>query len=867
VRAPVVAGVLLLVLPLLAHSQAVLEDRLLGPGDGAVLHYPLRAAVWEAYRGGELPSWNPALFSGTPLLASYRPGALYPPMVALSWLPPFLAFQILVLASLAAAGVLVQVLLRRLGANTVGAYAGGLFFALGPYLVGHLDDTATVVAAPLLPLALVAAESHFARRDRRGFLGLAFAVALLLVAGSPEAARAGLALVAGRLLVGHLFTPKSLAPHPRGSLLAGGAALLLAAPQLLPTLLAAREAGGGTSGVAPTGMPALPGLTGLVLRYVSHTPAPALALSALPLLLTQTPVRVLGTALLLCLGLQWGRGPLAAPGALALVFDLTLSVLAGLSLSAQWAQRRRPEGRRLRAYLLVAALASVAALSVSATMLGPLPETLAGAVGVLALAYILFFALVSSVDTLIAGVFLLPLTASFLLQPHGRGLFATAPHRSELARGTATSAIVDRSVAGRRERLLTLVRSWPRAEGADLAFPNEGALRGRWTANGYDPMSPRRAREVYDRMSAWGALRGAFLRSDPARLEAAGVRWVQVPSASLVGRPGPDGLGEALDLRVDAGVPRFLPTAVVAASELRLSSSLSDAVGVAQGMPVARIVVRLAVGRDVELTLRAGIDTAEWAYDRPDVRPLVAHERPRIIETFPGPGGGFEGHRYLGILPLPGRYYVDGIRIERLPGPGILTVFRAALADATSGRAASIALAAAFVSDASRFREAASTPTVRLFDLPQGPGIARVVERLRVVDDDASVVDALRHPTALGIDLRSEALVARPDVPRGFSLPESSHASRGSIVAASTARLDVRAEGPGLLVVAETWDRGWSALVDDIRAPVLRVEHARIGVRLPGGFHRVELRHRPPGLVAGLVLAAAGALLLAFFRI
>src|SRR5262245_40464796 len=138
------AAVLLLlaVLPAIAYAPAWSAGRLLGPGDGAALHFPLRALVWESYRRGDLPGWNPTVFLGTPLLAAYRPGALYPPMAALAVASPFTAFQILVLSSLAASGVLVFLYLRRLGAERVGAFVGGLSFALGPYLVAHLSDTA-----------------------------------------------------------------------------------------------------------------------------------------------------------------------------------------------------------------------------------------------------------------------------------------------------------------------------------------------------------------------------------------------------------------------------------------------------------------------------------------------------------------------------------------------------------------------------------------------------------------------------------------------------------------------------------------------------------------------------------------------------
>ena len=58
-RQDVLAAALLLVLPLIAHAPAWWNDRLLGPGDGAAMHYPLRAAVWQSLRRGEIPAWNP----------------------------------------------------------------------------------------------------------------------------------------------------------------------------------------------------------------------------------------------------------------------------------------------------------------------------------------------------------------------------------------------------------------------------------------------------------------------------------------------------------------------------------------------------------------------------------------------------------------------------------------------------------------------------------------------------------------------------------------------------------------------------------------------------------------------------------------
>lgn len=847
---------LLALLPLVAYAPAWWTGRLLAPGDGVGLHLPLRLAVWEAWRAGELPSWNPEVFGGAPLLAAYRPGALYPPMVALSWLEPLLAFQTLVLGSLCLAALLTFLYARRLGANRLGAWVAGLGFSLGPYLVGHLGDTATVVAAPLLPLVLLAAEAHMRREGVGRAAGLAAALALLWLAGSPVAARAGAALLLGRLVIGHALAPARHGPGARLSLVAVASGTLLAAPQLLPSLLALPDAGRQVAGFATEGEP-LPGVTGLILRYVSHTPAPALALAALPLALTQLPVRVFGMALALCLALQWGRGPLAAPGALSLVFDLMLAILAGLSLSEQWRRRRTAEGRRLRAYFLVASLASAAALSVAAAALGPLSNDLAGAVGVLALALILYLTLAEHADPFVAGVFLLPLSVSFLLQPQGRGAWADAPMRVDLEEGPPTRRAVDRAIEVRRgEPLLSLVRGWPHAAVADLAFAGWGARSGRVQVTGYDPMAPLRTRQALGGVGAAGAFPGGFFRTDPRRLEMLGVRWVQAPDAALQAPPGEAGLGERLDLTLEPDRPRFFPIPIAPATEIRIGSWMSDAVALADGTPIAHITVRLASGRTLEpLTLRVGRDTGEWAWERPDVRGRIRHALPPILESWRE--GRFVAHRYLATLRLPGRYLVDGVRLERLPGGGILTLAGIAVYDAVAERPRPVSHVAAYLSDADVLREVAAPPGVRLFEVHRTLSPARVVAEIRLRRDDDDVLAALAAPAREGIDPRRTALAVQGEA---GALPPESRSGPANLARASRGSLEVRATGPGLLVLPTSWDPGWEATLDDGAAPVWRVQHSRVGVPLAEGPQRVLLRHRPRGFVAGLLLASLPAL-------
>ncbi len=869
VRRELALLLLLAAAPLVAYSPALREGRLLAPGDGAALHLPLRFEVWRAYAHGELPSWNPSSFSGTPLLASYRPGALHPLMLALALLPPPLAFQTLVLVSLALAGALCHLYARRLGAERPAALLAALGFALGPYLVLHLEDTATIVAAPALPLLLLAVEAQLARPRATTTLALAASVALLALAGSPPAAGAGALLLAARLALA-LLTPAAAAVAgaslPRrlaataAAVLAG---LLLAAPQLLPTLIAIREAGpaGETAGSLPGAT--LGGMAGVVVRSVSHTPTAVFVLAAVPLLPAAPGARrTAALAALALLAYLW-KGRFESAGAVPLALDFALSVIAGLSLSVQLRLRGEERGRRLRLLALFAALCAAAALSVATSVSGPLDGRLAAPVGLLALGLILYFTLAGSRSAVAAHVFLLPLVVSALMQPWGRQVWAGAPTAAQLDQPTPTREAIDKALGPRRtEGMLVLAESPPAPQAAaDLAWANLATFCGRRNVNGYDPLVPRSRRLALDGMRADGTLPRHLLETDPARLELLGVRWLQVPTASLVTTGDPEGLGDELDVVIDERRPHLFPLPFTPASEVRIVSYLAGATQAEQRRIVAECVVRLASGRELSLPIRAGVDTAEWAWERPDVRASVKHSLAEVYASFPT-RDGFTGHQYRGVLRLPGRFLVAALRFRGTPGAPSFWLLRAGLYDAGSGRSVGVGIASAHVSDELRLAQAAFTPLVSLFEVRRGIAPAWVVSSLRRLPDEPRLLDVLRAPTRLGVDPRREALVSEAEA-AGLELPPGSRSSAADLARSSRGRIVVRAAGPGLLVVAEGYDRGWRAWVDGREERPLRVNEDRIGVVLGEGNHRVLLRHRPRGLLAGAGLALAALLTLA----
>jgi hypothetical protein len=71
-------------------------------------------------------------------------------------------------------------------------------------------------------------------------------------------------------------------------------------------------------------------------------------------------------------------------------------------------------------------------------------------------------------------------------------------------------------------------------------------------------------------------------------------------------------------------------------------------------------------------------------------------------------------------------------------------------------------------------------------------------------------------------------------------------------------RIQVEAEGPGLLVLSEVYDTDWRVEIDGEAAEMMHVEGILRGVRLHEGVHRVTFAYRPKGLTAGLILTGAG---------
>ena len=264
----------------------------------------------------------------------------------------------------------------------------------------------------------------------------------------------------------------------------------------------------------------------------------------------------------------------------------------------------------------------------------------------------------------------------------------------------------------------------------------------------------------------------------------------------------------------------WLDVPVTPATRLVIESYLSHSVDLPDGTLAAEFLVRGANGHEWTLPLTVGEGTAEWAYDREDVRAQIAHSRPQVASTFTARSGfppeEHPGYTYRASYALPEGTRVAAVQLR-------------------------LHLPEAFVR----------------------------VERVRLVAPDGSEV-LLAHLLGRGdhqIVYRSEdVLIYRNEDawPRAYLAPRERGVLRAdglhldsALRAADLApvsieryepdRVVLRTEGApsGYLVLADLAYPGWRARMDGAPAPILTVDGVFRGVEVPAGEHVIEFRYLP----------------------
>lgn len=433
-----------------------------------------------------------------------------------------------------------------------------------------------------------------------------------------------------------------------------------------------------------------------------------------------------------------------------------------------------------------------------------------------------------------------------------------------------------------------------------LLKSDEGEFNPFWfafheMATGYDPLLNERYKTFTGVNEAGRSERLSMIEARDRTLDILNVRYLLVPSPLLEparasgGEIEYGGIGFAGDQSSSAelrsGQSAVFSIASGYADTLAIVSGLANAAETGDGEEVAEIIAGCDSGQQARLSLRAGQDTAEWAYDRADVLRAIKHRRAVIAESWPGDrGGGFRAHSYLARLALPNEVSQCGshrfVKITSSARDQVtLSIRKVALSDSTSGRSLHASRSVrADLSDRARWRETALSKPI-----PGYQGI-RVYENLRpmprvwlapriAIKTEEEQLRFIRGEPAEDagepFDPGSVALVDRNAAAQfDLSALTNSESSQppGSalILKRSPNSMTILAETtrPAMLVMSEIDFPGWVAKVDGKETTLIRTNYYLRGIPLPAGKHTIEALYRPKSLIAGATVSAIAVLLI-----
>lgn len=176
-----------------------------GGGDLVSFLWPMYRFSARSLHSGEIPLWNPHLYSGAPFVADNQSSVFYPINLLVFILfgePTYKVLEGLVVFHIWLAGANMLALLRGLGLKRPAAVFGGVAFALSDLFVTHIGNlnlNATMAWMPLLLLFTHRALAGEGRRAANYAMGAGAVLAIAALAGHGQ-----MLLLMGLALAGYV---------------------------------------------------------------------------------------------------------------------------------------------------------------------------------------------------------------------------------------------------------------------------------------------------------------------------------------------------------------------------------------------------------------------------------------------------------------------------------------------------------------------------------------------------------------------------------------------------------------------------------------------------------------------------------------
>ena len=278
-------------------------------------------------------------------------------------------------------------------------------------------------------------------------------------------------------------------------------------------------------------------------------------------------------------------------------------------------------------------------------------------------------------------------------------------------------------------------------------------------------------------------------------------------------------------------------------------------------------------GRTFEFNLSAGLDTADWAFDRPDIRARIRHKRPAVGTSYDinDAQHKYKAHTYVAAFGLPATAVIESGEIVLEPQTKwpnlLLTAARLSLINTSAGKTYPLGPEWVRVESTTpqtgpaqpgddRWKLLAQSRFVDIYENTRALPRAWLATQARAMDDSAmlqTIRTGIWPDGARWDPLRTALIEAEP------STPLATEATDGRVEITryepNRVNLQTHCTVNSILVLSENDYPGWRAYIDGHSAEVMRVNYAQRGVMVPAGDHQVSFVYRPWSVLGGFLIS------------
>lgn len=893
-------------------SPSILSSQVLAPGDGLTQSIP-------AYYG-KRELWSTMLFGGFPIAADPTTMTWYP--VALIFNLFRIPWNGFIISAYVIASSCTYFFARTTMKHRVSSLVSGLIFGMGGFLLAHLGHTTIIHTAAWLPAILLGVEKLRSKFDYKWFSFTSAAIALSILAGHPQIfvysitlasiyviyiglrgcerpvhffGQSVLALAVGVALAGVLILPML---ELTSTSLRSKLTFLDFVSYSLPTthliLLFFPYLFGG-SGAPLINLPYFGKWGGLteITGYVGLIPV---IFGSFGIWKHHREIHarfwtvILGVSILLVLG---NATPLAhlifkipvfnlfrVPSRHFLEFTLAASILTGLGIDGllQLPTDTRYKTVKKLIFVFASGMAALfclifffherlgfeaARVGIKGFSLAPWENKAIGIPLVLTLVISAFLLWWSKTTTQWKNIFLIIIV---VLDLSSFGWFYEwhywSPKEAEI-RPTVISQKYQKELEKTNQRMLPIQGGFGTLE--ELP-PNLSRLWQVPSVSGYNPLINTRYSKLLN-MGAAGAVAGSeWIPPSNLAIDILSTRFIFLPEKMV--SPSIDfmryGFGwsnEDLGINLDSGKNRAVIVGVnpQKINTIGLVSNLSNSIPITEGTKVLEMEVIKSNGDVEKLSLVAGRDTAEWAWDRKDVRQSVRHRRAKVFESFEvtdSPGNKFEGHRYFTKVSLKSTETIKTIKFRNVGFTGQVSIERISLMNTGTGQIHPVSTLEGVLEGSSRFRQIDNfSKTVVFENLKACPRAWLVPEVISLKKDQIlSAIQTGKLPNNSKFLPRKTALVEQP-ISLSVKNPDTKASIAISDLKSSQIRVVTHSSSNSFLILSDIYYPGWRAMIDGREVPILQTDYVLRGITVPKGNHKILFEYRPSSFFIGAALS------------